>query len=265
MIVYAIIILVFVSFLRLRKKETFQNTLSNAMIIVEPRKHKLLKSVIEKYDEIMDPSWDLYVFHGVSNEIFAKEAINSIKKRSVYLFSLDTDNLTAETYSYLFKQSYFWDLIKAENILVFQSDSILCKKSLNNIYNFLKYDYIGCANSTNDYGDKHNFNGWGVSNSFYGIGGLSFRKKSFITRCINENKANDSSPEDVFYSKCLNNFGNKPESAKILNTFCSQNHYEENSFGAHRIKHMDNKNIFLEYCSDATLIKDEGFKNLYSY
>jgi hypothetical protein len=265
MLLYGIIILIVILIIRVKLIEKFENKETNAMIIVEPRRHALLKSVIEKFDEIMDASWDLYVFHGISNEDYAKEATKNINKRKVYLYRLDTDNLTPQHYSYLFKQSYFWNVINAENILVFQSDSILCKQSLNNIYNFVKYDYIGCANSKDDYGEAHGFNGWGIGNPFYGIGGLSFRKKSFINKCIQTNKVDNYYPEDVYFSECLNKFGNKPESAKILNTFCSQNHYQENSFGAHRIKNMDNKGTFLEYCLDADLIKDEGFKNFKYY
>jgi hypothetical protein len=44
---------------------------NNAMVIVEPREHKLLEAVIKNFDDIMDSSWDLYVFHGKS---FSKHA-----------------------------------------------------------------------------------------------------------------------------------------------------------------------------------------------
>jgi hypothetical protein len=261
MILYGIIIVIIIVLLGKQMKESFEDKKSNAMIIVEPRKHKLLQGVISSFNENMDSSWDLYVFHGMSHETYAKEAVKDITKRKVFLHALDTDNLTANNYNYLFKQKNFWDIIKAENILVFQTDSILCKNSLNNIYNFTKYDYIGCSMSKNDYGENHTFNGWGVDRPFYGTGGLSFRKKSFIEKCLNEKKVNDFYPEDILFSECVNTFGTKPESAKILNTFCSQEFYEENSFGAHRIKLINKKTSFLEYCYEANLIKDEGFKN----
>ena len=116
---------------------------SKAIVIVEPRAHKLLKPVIENFDELMDKSWDLYVFYGKSHENYAKESTNKIKGRKVYLLPLETDNLTADEYNALFRQISFWNKVKADNILVFQTDTFLCKGSINKINDFMKFDYIG--------------------------------------------------------------------------------------------------------------------------
>jgi hypothetical protein len=51
---------------------------TNAMIIVEPRKHKLLKNVIENFDSIMNSSWDLYVFYGKSHLNFIQDITKDI-------------------------------------------------------------------------------------------------------------------------------------------------------------------------------------------
>jgi hypothetical protein len=102
---------------------------NNALIIVEPRKHELLKPVIDNFNNIMDKTWDLYIFHGSSNKEFANNAISDIKNRNIYLISLDTDNLNANEYNKLLKDKTFWNKVNAENILVFQTDSILCKNS----------------------------------------------------------------------------------------------------------------------------------------
>ena len=230
-----------------------------ALVIVEPRKHKNLKYVIENFDERMDSSWDLYVFHGQSAATFAKEASRSVKKRNVYLLPLDTDNLTADEYNALFKNPAFWNRVHAETILVFQTDVVLCKNSLQHINNFTKYDYIGCSIDDKTIG----FGGWRwssshVDDSFYGVGGMSLRKKSFMLKCIMENPTIDSAyPEDVFYSNCVAKSSKKPESAVVINNFCTQNTYNNNSLGAHRISMLTpaDKERFLQYCPEAHAIK----------
>jgi hypothetical protein len=75
----------------------------HALVIVEPRKHKMLKYVCENFDQHMCKSWDLYVFHGKSHYAHAEEAVSQIKGRKVILIALDKDNFTADDYNITFK------------------------------------------------------------------------------------------------------------------------------------------------------------------
>jgi hypothetical protein len=79
---------------------------NNAVVIVEPRPHKFLRTVLLNYNSILDSSWDFYIFHGKSSRKFAESAVKSIKfglgKRQVFLKPLHTDNLTANEYNELF-------------------------------------------------------------------------------------------------------------------------------------------------------------------
>jgi hypothetical protein len=89
---------------------------------------------------------------------------------------------------------------------------------------------------------------------FYGIGGLSLRKKSFMMKCIADNPTIDKHfPEDVFYSNCVSKSDNRPESAEVLSRFCSQNAYHDNSFGVHKpaIMNRSDFNKFVQYCPDS--------------
>lgn len=243
-------------------------TITNAMVIVEPRQHELLQYVCENYDANMDSSWDLYVFHGKSNGDFAKESTRNIKKRNVYLLPLDTDNLNADQYNELFKQASFWNRVKAENILVFQTDSVLCPSSKYNIYNFTKYDYIGCESFNGVLGNV--LGAWGnrdpeeyKKNHFYGVGGLSFRTKSFMMQCIRNNPdIKPTFPEDVFFSNCVAKSNRRPTDATQLAQFCSQRLFSQESFGAHKVTEMKKKNgdkhlqKFLQYCPAAKPISE---------
>ena len=239
----------------------FWNFLSprKAIVIVEPRKHKNLEYVLKNFDEGMDSTWDLYVFHGKSAAEFAQAASREITKRRVYLLPLHTDNLTADEYNVLFKDASFWDRVNAETILVFQTDVVLCSKSLHTINQFTKYDYIGCSVDDKNIG----FGGWRWSSShpddyFYGSGGMSLRKKSFMMKCIADHlNIPKNYPEDVFYSNCVSKSPNKPKSAVVINNFCTQNKYVNNSLGAHRISMLspEDKKRFLAYCPEADTIK----------
>jgi len=223
---------------------------TNAMIIVEPRKHKLLKNVIENFDSIMDSSWDLYVFYGKSHLNFIQDITKDIVKRRKILLPLDTDNLTANDYSKLFKQKSFWDKVKAENILVFQTDTVLCRKSQYKIEDFIKYNYIGCPYDNKVIGTNSRI--WSEYN-MYGIGGLSFRKKSYMIKCIKNNpNIPDNFAEDVFYSECLEN--NKPD-VKDLNKFCTQHKYFDNSFGLHKPTNLKNNKALHSYCPEIKILE----------
>lgn len=241
----------------LKNKEGFQ-TSPNAIVIVEPRKHKDLAKVIKNFDELMPKDWDLYVFHGKSSADFAKEATSGIS-RKVFLEPLDSDNLTADEYNKLFGKESFWDRVQAENILVFQTDTALCKNSKFKIDDFSKYDYIGCSVNKNVYAFDEPW--WYEGKSpFYGIGGLSFRKKSFMKRCIAKypEKAQNM-PEDAFFSMCVQQSPNKPPSGQVLTEFCTQHHFNSNSFGAHKTKELaeQDRNTFYEYCPESSFLKEQ--------
>ena len=238
--------------------EGFKMFTTNAMIIIEPRRHPLLKKVIENFDKHMDPSWDLYVYHGKSHSDYAKMCTENITKRRVVLIALDTDDMTATDYNRLLKMKHFWNSINAENILVFQTDSVLCGKSQHKINEYIAYDYIGCSYDNKTIG-TNKFIHWGPEFEFYGVGGLSFRKKSFMLECINDNpNVPDNFAEDIFFSQCVARSFNRPPNAKILNEFCTQFVFNEKSFGAHKtnIDLLTDKTEFYEYCPEAIMLED---------
>ena len=209
-----------------------------AMMIVEPRKHPDLAHVLQNFDTHMDSSWDLYVFHGASAGSFLDSIVRGLSKsRKVYLIPLSTDNLTANEYNKLFKNESFWNNIDAEDILVFQTDTALCSKSPFRIDRFRRYGYLGCSNKKDSIGFHKQV--WAKEFPFYGIGGLSFRKKSFMLNCIRNNPNVDPDyAEDVFYSEHIHkeNSSLKPESADVLCDFCTQHYFNSMSFAAHKTK-----------------------------
>lgn len=201
-----------------------------AMVIVEPRAHKSLEYVLHNFHQRMPPSYDLYIFHGETNADFARRAARDIRGRRIRFVRLATKNLTPSEYNTLLTTEWFYDQINAEHILVFQTDTVMCKNSPHNIQQFERYGYIGCPYNDVIGKGKH----WGADHSFYGVGGLSMRRKSEALRCIRSERRKGEG-EDVFFSDCVEKgYGKKPESAAIMQAFCTQQHFRGKPLGVHK-------------------------------
>lgn len=229
----------------------------SAMVIVEPRKHKHLRYVIENFHKNMPPEYDLYVFHGKTTGEFARECTSGIEARRVHLVRLETDNLTADEYNALLKDKHaFWDRVAAENVLIFQTDAVLCGNAPKTIRDFEHLGYVGCAYDSVAGRNTH----WG-KHAFWGVGGLSFRKKSVALACLAKVGTAPGVAEDVFYSDCVDaGFGERPAGGEELSEFCSQNNFLAASLGAHRLHDMmakDQLGAFLDYCPEARPILDQ--------
>ena len=226
----------------------------SAMVIVEPRRHRHLQHVLDNFDANVPPHYDLYVFHGKSSGDFARAAAAGVvgrRRRRVVLVPLDTDNLSVDEYNALLKDpARFWSHIDAENVLLFQTDAIMCSKTEHKLADFEHLGYVGCAYSTRAGRGTH----WG-SRAYWGVGGLSFRKKSAALECLAKMPHQPADAEDVFYSECVEaGYGQRPRDGVQLSQFCSQAQMNHKSLGGHRVKDgMDPgaRARFVDYCPEA--------------
>lgn len=160
-------------------------------VIVEPREHKDLETVIKTVMYFLNESdsnieWGLSIFYGGKN----KKLIKKITKNweNVHFQNMWIDNLPSLEYNKMLKTSNFWKSIDSENILIFQTDSILVNFGIEE---FISYIYIGAP--------------WIKfrEGKLVGNGGLSFRKKSKMIE-ISENYINDDiNMEDIYFCKYL--------------------------------------------------------------
>lgn len=244
-----------------RQNQTASLDVKKAMVIVEPRKHKDFERVLTMFDAKMPVDWDMYIFHGKTAKDFLEEITMKLPSgRIIYLKSLSSDNLTTSEYNRLLKQASFWNDIDAEDILIFQTDCALCSGTPFSIDRFRKYGYLGCSYKKDSIGMNKQV--WSKELPFYGIGGLSFRKKSFMLKCIRkEPNVHPDRAEDVFFSECVHaeRSSLKPESPQVLCDFCSQHFFNSKSFGAHKTKLMvdEDKEDFYSYCPEARFLSDQ--------
>lgn len=92
-------------------------------------------------------------------------------------------------YSQLLKTVDFWDQIRTEHVLIFQTDSWICRKAEEKLSHFLEYDYVGAP-------WNHKVEGCeGVGN-----GGLSLRTRAVMREAASNRDLDiPPRPEDVFF------------------------------------------------------------------
>lgn len=144
---------------------------------------------------VLGPSWPIYVYTNQEGiDAFSTSATMkwAVSSRQISLFSLP-EGVTfpnVDEYSAFMTSRWIWDAVApAENIFIFQADSILCSNAPMSVDDFLDWDFIGAPISEN-YGEGYN-------------GGLSLRRRSSTLRLLERFNWEDSRPmfEDQWYYK----------------------------------------------------------------
>jgi len=156
------------------------DTVKYSMVIVEPRKHDNFEFVCKTMLRFTSDTWGLYVFHGTDNEVFVKDALKQVQ--NVIYINIQQSNLTTFDYNTLLTSQWFYEQIKTEVFIIFQTDSCLLQEGVDR---FIGYDYIGAP--------------WPHIGNQVGNGGFSLRTKSF---CLDVCKRFPwkNGNEDVYFS-----------------------------------------------------------------
>lgn len=166
-----------------------------------------------------------------------------------------------ETISQMFTDPHLYSniLAPAENLLVFQPDSIFCANAPKTINDFLEFDWVGAP--------------WSKTSTFGGNGGLSLRKVSRILQVLQtqERKPGDEQLEDLWLSSRLQQLGGAHMAdASLSKTFSVESVWDERPLGYHvgwlGVHHEqiwdDEKQVehILEYCPEVKIILDMQLK-----
>ena len=143
-------------------------------VIIEPRKHKFFEYVLRNimyFCSKKNNDWNLHIVTCQETSNWLKEKFPNWNYRTTIL---PVDNLDQYQYNGLLFSKDFWNSINEENILIFQTDTMMFR---DNIDDFLEYDFIG-ANffDPNDVSLTHGGNN----------GGFSFRHKSAMLECLDK-------------------------------------------------------------------------------
>ena len=233
-------------------------------VIIEPRRHPLLFKIIKNVMFNLGSEWNLHVFCNDPNYIYS-----NLKNVTFSLNTIDKDNLTEEQYNTLLLSKEFWNTIKEENILIFQTDSFILNKRQEDLY--INENFIG---GVYFYGQFNKIN-CHMANSpklHYSInGGFSFRKKNIMLECLdkvtisniiqyrNKYKMNNNLflktviPEDLYFQNAIELLNYKLPSIDKCNEFCENLSYESINLNAFGIHHIDSN--LINYLNNDKLLK----------
>lgn len=174
-----------------------------SMVIVEPRKHGNFEFVCKTMLRFTSNAWGLYVFHGTDNEVFVKDALKQVQ--NVNYINIQRPNLTIFDYNKLLTSQWFYEQIKTEVFIIFQTDSCLLQEGVDR---FIGYDYIGAP--------------WPHRGNQVGNGGFSLRTKSF---CLNVCKHFPwkNVNEDVYFSTYAKHLNAKLADYETARAFSCEN------------------------------------------
>jgi len=165
----------------------------------------------------------MYVVHGQTNGTTTRQIVSRVvgDRRAVHYIQLNTTNLAPDQYNRLFLTERFWEEVRADHVLVFQTDVALCRViTPDSVATMQKYGYLGCQTGSDT--DRPSWGGTMARHTFGGVGGMSFRSVPFMKKCIQsmspKNRA--SIPEDVAFSACQANM--RPVPPQTLASFCWQ-------------------------------------------
>jgi hypothetical protein len=155
--------------------------------------------------------------------VFGSHAVEEMVKDLDCTFALVNRVINVEEYNKLLTSFEFWNVIEEENILIFQHDSMLLRKGIEEFY---QYDYVGAP--------------WKFCNHG-GNGGLSFRHRSSMIAVINGmemqgQKYNQSmhGNEDVFFCNKLNVYAGLPDREACYQFSC-ESIFKLGTLGYHAI------------------------------
>ena len=150
-------------------------------VTVMHRPCSTLSFTLANFAGVLGSEWPFLVLHDakISSHVQENKMVSELKRQK----RLQSSSLAAagfreiltndaQAYSKVLVSAHFWAMLRAQHVLVFQLDSILCSLSPWKVHDFLEYDYIGAP--------------W--IDRFYGMdignGGLSLRKVKTMVHII---------------------------------------------------------------------------------
>jgi len=216
-------------------------------VIVETRCHKNVAAVVSSYMSAVD--MPVQFFHGRQNGDFVKQEIPQAFHDRITFIELPIDALSANLYNALLLSPPFWDSLHSrKNILVFQTDSILCENSTRSISDFTSFDYIAAP------WNRQRLTGIVADG---GCGGLSLRSWDVSVECLRRFPADDwVGGEDGYFAFHIEIMGGKVAGAAWCEKFATQIRFKANSWGVHKPENLKGAELeaFLAYCPEARIL-----------
>lgn len=165
------------------------------------------------------------------------------------------DSLSASDYNKFLLSKRLWSQICFKKVLIFQTDSLICRNSNYSINDFMHFDYIGPA------WNRKRPIGLFIDG---GSGGFTLRTtKLLIDALYNFSIDNWPGGEDGFYAFYLDLMGANIGKNHDCIKFCTQEFYLDRSFGCHKVELLDSESRanFYKYERNIIKIMNNGLKD----
>ena len=160
----------------------------------------------------LGPEWPILILHNedVSPYLETNKIVRLQRKHGLlHTASLERNGFPAlssansSSYSKLLSSTRFWSALRAQHVMIFQTDSVLCSMSPWSIEYFLRYDYVGAPWIDQWYGMD------------IGNGGLSLRKTNTMIRVTKSFKFNETENEDIYFARGIYDLARQDPSIEI--------------------------------------------------
>ena len=160
----------------------------------------------------LGPEWPILLLHneGVSPHLERNKIVRLQERHGIlHTASLERNGFSAlssansSSYSKLLTSTRFWSALRAQHVLIFETDSVLCSMSPWSIDDFLLYDYIGAPWIDRWFGMD------------IGNGGLSLRKAKTMIKITKTFKFNETENEDIYFARGIYELAEQDPAMKI--------------------------------------------------
>jgi hypothetical protein len=210
-------------------------------VIVEPRQHPMFETVVRTIMNYLGNGWNLHVFTAPDN---IRWVTNRLPQWDITITPLSKDNLTTDEYSLLLMSEAFWNMIREQHVLLFQTDCVLFRHGMDAWIDG-GYDYVGA----NYYNARH------IAYNIGGIqGGLSLRRKDAMIDCIRRISMDDVHayrrwrgmeplgldtsviPEDIFFTHACEILQKRVPTIEKRREFSIEADYHPRALGHHGLR-----------------------------
>lgn len=187
-------------------------------VIIETRPFYKIVDVIKNHLWFLGSGWGLTVLHSNANKAYFESILAGWK--NVHMINMgDCNNMSLDDYNKLLAAPEFWQAIPYEKVLIFQHDSLLLRKGIEE---FLSYDYVGAAWQFQQHG---------------GNGGLSLRTVKTMLQIINNNPYSVAQGnEDVYFCNHMHKHNMNMAPREVCEKFSVESVFNPNPFGIHAIE-----------------------------
>jgi hypothetical protein len=208
----------------------------NIAVIVDDRvSEALLRAVINVVKNVPD-DWPIQIITLAEHRHFLETSSVKDYMRHGKVFMTDLkfanriSSISPIAYSNKILASIeFWQQVRGEKVLIFQTDSTFCSNSSYKITDFLKYDFIGAP-----------WHSGGCCN-----GGFSLRSREKILQILKRAHYTGESNEDIWYSHQLTKVNASIAPSEVARVFSVETIYHPYPLAVHkpRVEHLGIRNM----------------------